>query len=116
MASDTTAREAEYQHPQNAHGFHGSFLHGDGFPPHSSHRTTSPTTISPSSTTSPNAPPAQSAYIAFCQPGYASSIRSQGLVSPRMRIRHAPILRMRLRLLTRRIPLSNKVADRKSGV
>src|SRR5262249_35066991 len=112
MDSDTTQRKAEHQHTQSARGFHRSFLHSDGFPPHSSHRTTSPTAIAPSSSTSPNAPPAQSAYIACCKLGHASSIRSQGLVSPRMRMRHAPMPKMRLRLLTRRIPLSNKLARR----
>jgi hypothetical protein len=91
MDSDTTEREAEHQHTQSASGFHGSCLHGDVLPPHSSHRTRSPTTISPLSRTSANASPAQSVYIAFCMSGQASSIRSQGLVSPRMRMRHAPM-------------------------
>src|SRR5207249_1298889 len=76
MDSDTTQREAEHQHTQSASGLHGFFLYSYGFPPHSSHRTGSPTTISPSSSTSPNAPPAQSVYIAFCKPGQASSSRS----------------------------------------
>src|SRR5215471_14109443 len=115
MDSVTPDREAEHQYTQSARGFHRSFLPSDGFPPHSSHRTMSPTAMTPSSRTSANTPPAQSADIAFCKPGHVSSIRSQGLVSPRMRMRHVPIPRTRLRLLTRRIPLSNMLARRIEG-
>src|SRR5262249_49622351 len=60
MDSATPVREAEHQHTQHARGFHRSFLHGDVFPPHSSHCTGSPKAITPSSSTSPNAPLAHS--------------------------------------------------------
>src|SRR5262249_32035188 len=60
MDSQTREREAEHQHTQNARDFHESFLHSEGFPPHSNHRIGSSTIISPSSSTSPNAPPALS--------------------------------------------------------
>src|SRR5262252_3173400 len=63
MDTVTPDRAAEHQYTQSARSFHRSFLPSDGFPPHSSHCTGSPTASVPSSSTSRNAPPAQSGYV-----------------------------------------------------
>jgi hypothetical protein len=119
-----------HRHPQAAHGQAMMGPHAAEAPQrrlreffaclrltyfHSSHCTGSPTAIGPSSSTSAKAPPAQAADIACCRPGHASAMRSQGRVAPRIRRRHPPMLRMRRRLLTRRIPLSSRFARRVEG-
>jgi len=80
-----------------------------------SHSTASPTAISPPSRTSANTPPPQSSFIAVRNPGRASSIRSQGLVSPPMRTRHDPIRMTRSRLRASAMPPTRRFARRAEG-